>query len=747
MIDQGTSASQTPNTSQDSRGVNAQQIQDGLGGTQIGGSPAAALGLPFGLDPGATQFGNVSDVDDGFEPNILSSVEQPAYHFTLKMLSDIDGGESITIAESGTTTGFNITDVKVKQHVGPNNITRNTGYAKFTIVLVEPLGASLFDKLEAGSKKIGVQNWRRCNYQLDLRFVGYEPESSMPLDNIGGNWSWIMKFTNIPISVSAAGAKYTITALRLNDYAMENHYAIIDSGFSATASTIGDYFGEVKDYLEKQQEGEYGYIRHRYKFQVYPVSQDYGVMGVSPMDPNQWQIQTGDFSTQHSRQTSMNGNIGETNVGASTGTSIEAMVTDIFSNTKQGQILVTRSQNPEMPSNESENAVIWKVQSEVSAWGYDAYDNDYNYDIVYHIIPHISNAGMLSTEQRADADNGPLSRSKMDRMKRKGMIKKKYDYIFTGLNTEVINFDIDSNIAFYAFTPKPFSATRGATEYAEKANADAEQSQQYSSLQSQFAGIRANSIAAQNSQRALSVADITSNIGQLANVRDQIDAFTAQLSNLASFDGLGRLNSPTGNAPQFLENISVGTGSLQISFDRDSNKTYAEANQEVEAGVFNGRDNYGMFISQAFGAKLPLMKLELTVRGDPYWLGNTMAVKPGDEDQSSPQFIAGDNSIILEFMFPNGIDSSGVPILEKSGIFCGWYVVNIVEHTFTAGKFTQILSGYRNINANTCTSQVGAAQSTTTAPSVVPTPTQSSPASSPSPTPSPIPTTPTFGPQ
>ena len=53
-------------------------------------------------------------------------------------MSDVNEDQKIIIAQSGTTTGFNITDVDMKHYVGPNFHSKNTNLGTLNIKIAEP---------------------------------------------------------------------------------------------------------------------------------------------------------------------------------------------------------------------------------------------------------------------------------------------------------------------------------------------------------------------------------------------------------------------------------------------------------------------------------------------------------------------------------------------------------------------------------------------------------------------------------
>jgi len=110
---------------------------------------------------------------------------------------------------------------------------------------------------------------------------------------------------------------------------------------------------------------------------------------------------------------------------------------------------------------------------------------------------------------------------------------------------------------------------------------------------------------------------------------------------------------------------------------------------------------YGTILNQAYGPLTSkLMTIELTIRGDPYWLGAgtfEKAISRANDQWSDvqPNFAVGCNVFILRFAYPLGQDDDGNLLLNNNETVTGCYQVNRVTHHFTDGKFTQVLSATR----------------------------------------------------
>ena len=92
----------------------------------------------------------------------------------------------------------------------------------------------------------------------------------------------------------------------------------------------------------------------------------------------------------------------------------------------------------------------------------------------------------------------------------------------------------------------------------------------------------------------------------------------------------------------------------------------------------------------------------MTIRGDPYWLGQTnidrqIALTSGNNTLSTtlPDYSAGNQVILIYFRYPLQIGDNFTPVLQTNEAFIGFYSVNKVVHNFSDGAFKQTITSNR----------------------------------------------------
>lgn len=688
-----------------------------LGGVLGGGGSnpfASVLGGLGGGQPNGAQAGGVGS-DSLWQPNVLSGIDQPAYHVRFIMVGDdtakqVQNSGDVSLLSNGLViaetalTEFNITEVEITGFASPQSSNRNFSATNFNIKITEQMGASLLDRLYQGAKMAGIMNFHKAFYFVQVRFHGYDPSSGQYVDQLGGKtWTWCTKLTDLTVDVNEGGAKYVATMVTADSFPAFSHFGMINLSFAPSASTIGEFFNKLKQNLEQAQVPLYGYVRHTYNFVLHQVPLELNVLSSVSPDPTNWAIQNPDFSQQHSRSTSTQSTAGETETGVETQISMKDVVSKVFASALEAQQLIARSADPTVPSNQAYNAVIWKVVCDFRYTAgplyYDPIHDDYNYDVTFHIIPHVSTDIMMSVEQREDSVNQGLIDQKVQALQQQGRLVKQYQYLFTGLNTEVIDFDIQTNLFWFGWVPNSMQSQADSSQSTPEMMSDKQFDNQTmpnlkaltDPLLQQIQQLSGSSGGSNGFGNALKIAELSGKIQSI--LQQALNSSQPTNTTGQTIDG-------------YLEQIPTDGYKTPIAYDKPVHALDRTLMGEVESDIGSGQAVYAMAINQAFGVNGPLVNLDMTVRGDPYWLGYSMIeLQPGPQaiqaaySKQFPDYYMADNTVMMQFAFPQGVDeATGEPILRPVNLFTGFYNVHTVTHKFSAGKFTQNLKGIR-INA------------------------------------------------
>ena len=134
------------------------------------------------------------------------------------------------------------------------------------------------------------------------------------------------------------------------------------------------------------------------------------------------------------------------------GISIEKIIYNVLSLTKYFQKEIKGTEDPDDPgigSGGNEEAIyqkLWRVIADADVVEYDSVRDDYGRSLKYMIIPY----DMTTVLTPASISNTASDQEKVDSYRSKGLIKKVYNYIYTGLNDQVFDFELNFNFNWFA---------------------------------------------------------------------------------------------------------------------------------------------------------------------------------------------------------------------------------------------------------------------------------------------------------
>lgn len=594
-------------------------------------------------------------------PNELDRYDNPTYNIKFYMVSNEDmigrnygSTNRRIIAQSGVTQDFGIDDLNIDSYPAPS---RKNGTGVSTLIsftLTEPLGASLFNVLYDYSVELGIPNYRNALYFIELSFKGYATEVNGGGDADSGElsankWIWPILITKVNTEVTGSGSTYQISAAVSGDKAYDNVDGTTKRAVSVEASTVGEALDAIALQLtEKQKEAKDNHVGvpDEWSFEYEGTIKDYPIV---PSSKNTSSSKMGTFSQESPK--------GKTRIQFAVGTALTDIVESVVFNTEQFQKKAKSSGKADGKDKQKEKdkaklPMLPRVYSEITLGKYDYARGTYSKRISYYLKEY-ETAELAQELQDIKKD----SQSKLNKIVSAGRIKKRYDYIFTGLNDQVLDMDLDFNFAYFQNVPVN----------AKDSNPDA-----------------------QSQNAATTKQDDSSK-------KDKADAENngAETAESANKDG----GSKTGQG-----SIAEGTD------NPNANK------QGVEDKFGSGKNILTSLFNQAVGGDM--ITLDLDIKGDPYWLEPKPYIKnegfvtnATSETTNTTKFslkakIEAEKNVANDFSFTKDgdlfilfncglpsydqIDISGKPINQYNAL-SGIYRVISVKNTFENGKFEQKL--------------------------------------------------------
>lgn len=421
-------------------------------------------GTPYAHDTNnVVASGKTDDTDKinlstAFSPNIMDFYDVVTYHWKFFMVDNnaattgqiFNDSSQTIIAESGVS---DLTIDKVEIHsIATPSVETGTGTSttvKFEIV--EPSGAGLIDKIFYQSLALGIGNWNVQPFYLQLQFRGRSPTTSAADDGTPGSigslrWVYPIKITSIKANVTTVGTRYEFDAIIYNEYAQGNTIFTLQTTLVLDGLTT---FVSAMAKLQYQLNDD----------QIYKLIDNYSVpdsyrIVVDPIfTKDRYNITPADNNANASRSDSMSDSDNKTGTFAA-GTGIDKIIDSLLSQTNGAQEDIKNSTVPAGDGNpmtveNSQMKKFWRIITETRPLKFDPRRNDYAREYTIYVVQY--DIGVL--DQATTQDSTPpltleAERKRLMTYVKKSILKKKYNYIFTGLNDQIINFDIKINNAF-----------------------------------------------------------------------------------------------------------------------------------------------------------------------------------------------------------------------------------------------------------------------------------------------------------
>lgn len=682
------------------------------------------------------------------EGNVLNDYYNVTYHFIFSMMTDvyddIKTANKVVIAESGATE-MSIISVRATDVLAPNFQTKNTQWSDFVIQIFEPMGTNLYEKLFEAAKVLQVQNIQKCFYNLELYFLGYDSNGN-PTKIEGKSWNWPLSIVDVTTQMDASGCKHTLNMIVSFFQAQTDSYNVIPQSFKLDGKTLGDILTSLASNLNQMQLDTYLVPMTTYKFEY--LSYPSGTSVVK--NPGDLVINLSDYDDTIIRNPD--------GAHVAEGTTIESLIGSLLSNSETACKLINPGRKPDNipldPKNKMPNSIFVSIKSVVKLGTYHPLYADYERVITYTLVPYDVTRLYGNLSNASDISDADYNKRKLKYLIEKKYLKKLYDYIFTGNNTEILNFDIQSNFSYYAIQDYMYGINHtSSNELAQVDNSNiapvkitnqqnaindqlkndkssieqrilanktkqdqiTNQKNTVVSLQSQLAKDPNNTALKQTLQTAQNqLTQLTSSIDTTI-LKDAQSLFNTDYSARKTTEQKLKSSSPVQYVDNFDSSIISATDDFTpVSLRYDRNWSDKTAQYNVDSYPDNRRSMFMSMLQQLYEPTgSALTNVKLTIRGDPYWLGgafmgtnynsndiataindsyNLSSGSPGIADY--PVAFLNETSFCLRFNAPSGYsDSTGNVIIKKGGYFSGFYTCISVEHEFSNGEYKQILDG------------------------------------------------------
>ena len=230
--------------------------------TAIPDSPAATTTTTVGLGRAGGGGENASNLpgQGNPTPNPLNAYASYTYGLALHMLSESEFNGLVTngsivpkttlIASAGRqanraagwTENFFFDEFKLTTIIGMNASTAGSNAIDMSFTIIEPMGLSLLDRLIKTTAAINAGNYLVAPYLMQIDFFN-SSDGSQPDGAITSLRKWIpLRIIGCGIKVTQRGSEYRFTAVAYHHKALADSVLSTPANFEVTGSTLSDFF-------------------------------------------------------------------------------------------------------------------------------------------------------------------------------------------------------------------------------------------------------------------------------------------------------------------------------------------------------------------------------------------------------------------------------------------------------------------------------------------------------------------------
>ena len=146
---------------------------------------------------------------------------------------------------------FYFDSLKLSTVIGLNHDNRGTNAIMVGFTIIEPYGMTLLDRIiDINTQELGIKNYLEAPYLLEINFFGYDDQGRQAKLSSHTKWIPI-KLVSFKIKASIKGAEYAIEAVPFNHQAQFETLQAIKTKFEVTAGTVKEYFENTLDDASK----------------------------------------------------------------------------------------------------------------------------------------------------------------------------------------------------------------------------------------------------------------------------------------------------------------------------------------------------------------------------------------------------------------------------------------------------------------------------------------------------------------
>ena len=376
--------------------------------------------------------------------------------------SDLFKDKVTILAQTGTSTA-QITSLNIESTCAPTKANNLTYSAKFNFTVIQPLGVDFLRDIYTTAAMRGIENHYTHPYFLQIYLKGRKvirnSDGGVTGEEIevpGTRRLYCIYISNITYKVDLGQSVYEVTAIRNSDMGLADDHNLVSGISMSNVNSFGDFVKKFKESLrqiERHNLGQTKLILDQYDVKVVgPLSgegfspdkeienafmdahiiQDFDKKNIAIQD-----VKTGDVKVEIEKNTKIT-DIIEKFINRN------KWVVDYMAKIKEDYIKAFSEKSWEKV-NVSKLVPTISTSSENIA--YDPLRRDYARKYIY--IIHLTKSTAPPIGIREEFSGGTqYTNKRIKNYREQRAIRKRYDYNFTGINLDVLNFDLQYNYQY-----------------------------------------------------------------------------------------------------------------------------------------------------------------------------------------------------------------------------------------------------------------------------------------------------------
>lgn len=393
--------------------------------------------------------------------------------------------QTVVIAQTGVTAGNTLENISIETYGGaPSGIT-------FTIK--QPNRADLLDQLVLARSFLNIEGTQGVYLYLEIQFKGYTDEADYfvaggsdpggQLVDIAGPYRWKMSVNNINASMDSQGGTYDFECAFLEIEAFKDKRYRLGQNITARGKTITEMVQSIQDGINKfLQSNNDKQVKDEIEFDLSGllksasnVSDQNKVLiddenlilpDVNTGDTTKAPLNTADSGSEKTSeqriQESQDPNSDPEEITTDTttnvinfsiGESIQEILQKVLAMCPEARFRYCRKTNPDDIEDQEVNkdqpfVQRLKINAGVEDIGFDKRTNTAAYKIIYRPVLYRTASDQQFAVPEENEDLTPEDvKARFDAIIGSGNCRKAYQYLFTGVNDQIINMDIVFNNA------------------------------------------------------------------------------------------------------------------------------------------------------------------------------------------------------------------------------------------------------------------------------------------------------------